>query len=439
MSNVLIELLVIFILVLMNGFFAMSEMALVSSRPARLRQLAEEGSAGARAALNLAEDPGRFLPAVQIGITLIGVLAGAFSGATLAGKLAAWMRSLPALAPFADSLAIALVVLGITFLSLIVGELVPKRVALNDAERVASAVARPMILVTRLSSPLVWLLRISSEAVLRILGVPSSRQVTVTEEEVKAMVAEGAEAGVFHASERDMIDAVLRLADRPVRSIMTPRVDVEWLDPADSDEEIRRTIVDSGCSRFPVARDDIEKIEGVVHAKDLLDRALRGEPLDLVAAARQPLFVHEGTPVLKLIEMFRASPVHMALVVDEYGSFEGVVTSTDILTAIAGEFPEDEAEVEPMAVRRDDGSWLMDGRIGIDQVERLLGRRGLKTEGDYHTLAGFVLWELGRLPHIGEHLDSNGLRFEVVDMDGRRIDRVMIGPVPVSGGESAAA
>ncbi|HYN37731.1 MAG TPA: hemolysin family protein, partial [Rhodospirillales bacterium] len=409
------------------------EMALVSSRPARLRQLAEEGSAGARAALNLAEDPGRFLPAVQIGITLIGVLAGAFSGATLAGKLAAWMSGLPALAPFADSLAIALVVLGITFLSLIVGELVPKRVALNDAERVASAVARPMILVTRLSSPLVWLLRISSEAVLRILGLPAHRQSTVTEEEVKAMVAEGADAGVFQASERDMIDGVLRLADRPVGAIMTPRIDVVWLDAAGSAEQIRERITNSGHSRFPVGRGDVDAIDGVVHAKDLLDRLMAGQSLDLAACVCEPLFVHEGTPVLKMLELFRGSRVHMALIVDEYGSFEGIVTPTDILAAIAGAFPEDEAEAEPAAVRRDDGSWLIDGRTDITQVERILERRGLDTDGDYHTLAGFVLWQLGHVPGIGEHFDWRDLRFEVIDMDGRRIDRVLVTPLATSG------
>lgn len=432
---VVIDLIVILLLVLLNGFFAMSEMALVSSRRGRLKQLVDDGRPGARAALALADDPGRFLSAVQIGITLIGILAGAFSGATLAHKLAAWLAMYPLLVPFAETIAIFLVVLGITYLSLILGELVPKRIALADAEAVASRVARPMTLLSRLAWPAIWFLRISSEGLLRILGLSSQRQSTVTEEEVKAMVAEGADAGVFEASERDMIDGVLRLADRPVSAIMTPRIDVVWLDPADSREEIRTSIAGSGHSRFPVARGSVDAMEGIVHAKDLLDRLMAGEPLDLAACIRQPLFVHEGTPVLKMLEMFRGSRVHMALIVDEYGSFEGIVTPTDILAAIAGAFPEDESEAEPAAVQRDDGSWLIDGRTDIAQVERILDRRGLDADGDYHTLAGFILWRLGHVPRMGEQLEWRDLRFEVVDMDGRRIDRVLVTPLREVGDE----
>ena len=427
--SVFIDLLVILLLVLLNGFFAMSELALVSSRRARLKQFAEQGRRGAGAALVLADDPGRFLSAVQIGITLIGILAGAFSGATLAHKLAGWLAQFPPLAGFAETIAIFLVVLGITYLSLILGELVPKRIALADAEVVASRVAPPMMLLSKVASPMVWLLRVSSEAVLRALGLTGDRQTTVTEEEVKAMVEEGADAGVFQASERDMIAGVLRLADRPVSAIMTPRIDVVWLDRTADAEQVRSRITGSGHSRFPVGNGDIDATEGVVHAKDLLDRMMAGEPLDIAACVREPLFVHEGTPVLKMVELFRASRVHMALLVDEYGSFEGIVTPTDILVAIAGEFPEDEAEAEPSAVRREDGSWLIDGRTDINHVERIIERRGLQADGDYHTLAGFVLWELGHVPRIGEHLDWRGLRFEVVDMDGRRIDRVLVTPL----------
>lgn len=423
---VALDLIVILLLVLLNGFFAMSEMALVSSRRARLKQFAENGRPGARLALVLAEDPARFLSAVQIGITLIGILAGAFSGATLAHKLAPWLAGFAPLAPFAEPIAIFLVVLGITYLSLILGELVPKRIALADAESVASRVARPMNALSKLAFPAVWLLRVSSEAVLRMLGLPAHRQSTVTEEEVKAMVAEGADAGVFEASERDMIDGVLRLADRPVSAIMTPRIDVIWLDPSADAQESRLRINGSGHSRFPVSRAGVDAMEGVVHAKDLLDRLMAGEPFDLTACLCEPLFVHEGTPVLKMLELFRGTRVHMAIVVDEYGSFEGIVTPTDILTAIAGAFPEDADEAEPGIVQRDDGSWLIDGRTDIDQVERILGRRGLDTDGDYHTLAGFVLWRFGHVPRIGEHMEWRDLRFEVVDMDGRRIDRVLI-------------
>jgi putative hemolysin len=243
---------------------------------------------------------------------------------------------------------------------------------------------------------------------------------------VRTLVTEGAAAGVFEVAERDMIDGVMRLADRSVRSIITPRVDVVWLDLSHSQEDIRRTIVESGRSRFPVSRDGVDAIEGIVHAKDLLDRILSGQPFELAACMRKPLFVHEGTSVLKLLDLFRSSVVHMALVVDEYGSFEGIVTTTDILAAIAGEFPEDEGDAASTVVRRDDGSWLIDGGIDIDQLERLLNRRDLKSNEDYHTLAGFLLWEFGHLPEVGERFDWKNLRFEVVDMDGRRIDRVLI-------------
>jgi len=431
--SVLFDISIILLLILLNGFFAMSELALVSSRRARLKQFAEQGRSGAATALRLADDPGRFLSAVQIGITLIGILAGAFSGATLAKTLAGWLATFPMVAGFADTLAFLLVVVVITYFSLILGELVPKRIALADAEAVAARVAPPMTLLSRVAAPAVWLLRVSSEAVLRILGLSGDRQTTVTEEEVKAMVEEGADAGVFEASERDMIDGVLRLADRPVSAIMTPRIDVVWVDLAADAEQIRSRISGSGHSRFPVGTGDIDAIEGVVHAKDLLDGMMAGQPLDPKACVRETLFVHESTPILKMLELFRGSRVHMALLVDEYGSFEGIVTPTDILAAIAGALPEDEDEAEPAAVQREDGSWLIDGRTDINQVERIIERRGLQADGDYHTLAGFVLWQLGHVPQIGEHLDWQGLRFEVIDMDGRRIDRVLVSPTPEAG------
>ncbi len=426
----LFEIFIIFLLILLNGFFAMSELAVVSSRKGRLKHMVDNGRRGAAVAMALADDPGRFLPTVQIGITLIGVLAGAFSGATLARQIGSWLTDVPMLGRFADGLGIALVVIAITYLSLIFGELVPKRIALTDPEQAAALVARPLALLSRLAGPAVWLLRLSSDAVLRMLGLPTAKQVTITDEEVRALVSEGAAAGVFEVAERDMIDGVMRLADRPVRSIMTPRVDVVWLDLSDSQEEIRRVIVDSGRSRFPVSRGGIDAIEGIVHAKDLLDRMLSGQAFDLAACVRQPLFVHEGTSVLKLLELFRSSIVHMGLIVDEYGSFEGIVTTTDILAAIAGEFPEDEEDAASDAVRREDGSWLIDGGVDIDRLERFLERRDLKSNDDYHTLAGFLLWELGHLPHVGERLDWKNLRFEVVDMDGRRIDRVLISVTP---------
>lgn len=423
------ELFIVACLILLNGFFALSELALVSARRARLQNLAGKGSRGAKVALDLTDDPTGFLSTVQFGITLIGILVGAYSGATLAEPLAAGLAGFPWLAGSAYSVALGVVVIVLTYLSLIVGELVPKRIALANAEGIAASVARPMAALARLASPFVWLMRLSTDAVLGLLRVRRTPLTTVTEEEVKTMIAEGAEAGVFHVAEREMIERVLRLADRSVRTVMTPRFDVVWLDPTDPPEEIRRRMSDSGHSRFPVARESVDEFEGVVHAKDLLDRLMRNQPFDLIACLYQPLVVHEGTPVLRLLEMFRQSAVHMAIVVDEYGGFEGVATPTDILGAIAGELPEEEATEEPDAVQREDGSWLLAGMIPIDEVERLLGRTGMQSDEDYHTLAGFLLWQLGRVPTIGEQLDWEGLRFEIVDMDGRRIDRVLISDV----------
>lgn len=423
---------IIAVLILLNGLFAMSELAIVSSRDPRLQAAEKRGSRGAKIARQLAADPGRFLSTVQVGITLVGVLAGAYSGATVANKLGDWLAGFSLFERSGPSLAIAIVVVLVTYLTLIVGELVPKRMALNNAEAIASSIARPMAQLARLASPIVWFLRFSTEGALRLLGLPIERQSTVTEEEVKTMIAEGTEAGVFHAAERDMIDGVLRLADRPVRAIMTPRIEVVWLDPSQSLEEIRAIMEDSGHSRFPIGRKGIDDLEGVVQTKDLLERLMRNEPFDLEAVMREPPVVHDGAPVLSLLEVFRQSSVHMAFVVDEYGVFEGLVTPTDILSAIAGEFPEGEQEEgEETAVRRDDGSWLIDGMAPIEEVERLLGQRGLHSEeDDYHTLAGFVLWKLGRLPKVGESFEYDGLCFEVVDMDGRRIDRLLVSELP---------
>lgn len=430
MRLIMIELAIIFLLVLLNGFFAMSELAIVSSRRPRLQQMAQEGHPGAARALKLVDDPGNFLSAVQVGITLIGILAGAYGGATLAGQLDDVL--VPLVGPWAEALAIGIVVVSVTYVSLIIGELVPKRIALNNAERIAAAVARPMQLLAGLTLPVVWFLRISTEAVLRLTGMPIRRRVTVTAEEVKSLVAEGTEAGVFHAAERDMIDGVMRLADKPVRAIMTPRLDIVWLDPADSPPHILAKIEAGGHSRFPVSASGIDGIEGVVHTRDMLGQLLAGQPLDLARAMRTPLSVHEGTPILRLIELFRGSPIHMAFVVDEYGTIEGIVTANDVLAAIAGEFGDDDGDEEAARlVRRDDGSWLMDGMVAIEEAERALERHGMRGEDeDFHTLAGFVLWQLGHVPRIGEHFRWRDLRFEVVDMDGRRIDRVMISAIP---------
>ncbi|WP_225770275.1 hemolysin family protein [Inquilinus sp. Marseille-Q2685] len=424
----IVELVIVVLLILLNAFFAMSELALVSARRVRLQGMADQGHRGARAALALAEDPNRLLSTVQVGITLIGIFAGAFGGATLSARLRDWLVTLPVIGPWADSVSFALVVVAITYLSLIVGELVPKRIALNHAEGIAARVARPMQMVAAIGAPIVWLLQRSTELALRLLGVSAVPAQTVTEEEVKTLIAEGTEAGVFVEAEREMIDGVLRLADRSVRSIMTPRHEMVWIDLEDSPDEIRRTIAESGCSRFPVARGELDELEGVIQTKDMLDRMLQGGPFDVAETMRPPLVVPDGTPALKLLQTFRSAPIHLAVVVDEYGSVEGLVTPSDILAAIAGEV----ADLTDVAggysiVRREDGSWLVDAMIPIDEVERLLRLRGLRSEdGDYQTLAGFVLWHLGHLPKVAESFVENGVRYEVLDLDGNRIDKVLI-------------
>lgn len=427
MADVFIEVAVVILLIAINGFFAMSELAVVSSRRTRLVDMAERGSRGAKVALRLVDDPGSFLSAVQVGITLVGILAGAFSGATLGAKLAGWLEQFAAIARIAGSLGFAAVVIAVTYVTLIAGELVPKRVALNNAEAIAVVVSRPMQLLAVVAAPIVWFLRISTETVMRVLRLPVERQVTVTEEEVKSLIAEGTEAGVFAEAERDMITGVMRLADRSVRTVMTPRVDVVWLNPLDDAADIRQQIHDSGHSRYPVSRQGIDGIDGIVETKHLVGQLLAGQPLDLTACLRPPLYVHEGTSVLKLLELLRQSPVHIACVVDEYGTFQGIVTPTDILGAIAGEFPEADGHVDLRVVRRDDGSWLFDGMVSIEEVEQELACRGMKSEEhDYYTLAGFVLWQLGHVPQTGEQFLWQDFRFEVMDMDGRRIDRILV-------------
>lgn len=420
------QILVIVFLFLLNGFFAMSELAVLSSRRARLEQLADEKVRGARTALRLLDDPTRFLSTVQAGITLIGVFTGAYSGATLADPLS---RLFGDIGSYAYPVALALVVVVITYLSLLIGELVPKRIAFNNPERIAAAVAPIMARLAIAGAPIVFLLRVSTDALVRMLRIPDRPQSTVTEEEVKLLIAEGARTGVFHAAERDMIDGVLRLADRSVRSVMTPRVEVMWIDLDDPPETIRREIAESGHSRYPAGRRGLDELAGIVHTKYLFDHMARTGRFDLAGSLRPPLIVHEATPVLRLLEMFRENPVHMAVVVDEYGGLEGIVTPADILTAIAGELPEDTADLEEAAaVRRDDGSWLMDGMLGIHEAERLLERKDMRGDEDFETLAGFVLARLARIPQIGDRFEWDGLRFEIVDMDGRRIDRVLVAP-----------
>ena len=418
------------LLTVLNGLLAMSELAVVSSRRGRLEQMAANGDRGARVALELTDDPGRFLSTVQIGITLIGILAGAVSGATLADRLGDWLDGFPAIHPNGDAIAIPLVVVVITYLSLVVGELVPKRIAMNDPEGLAARVARPMRWLSRFAAPAVSLLKLSTELALRLLRQYRVKESTVTEEEVKSLIAEGTEAGVFDPQEREMIEGVLRLADRPVRAIMTPRQDVVWLDIKGSAERTIEILKETQHSRLLVCEGAVDHAIGVIHTKDLLAQVLRGEPVRIDGIMLPAIVVPESAAVLKLLDRFRGQGTHMAVVVDEYGLTEGIVTPTDILEAIAGALPEPGEEGAGRLVQRADGSWLVDGLMPIDEFEDGSGLRGLAGDGDYHTVGGFVLHHLGHIPTTGELVEVNGTIFEVVDMDGRRIDKVMVRRLP---------
>jgi putative hemolysin len=432
MPSVMFEVVIIFLLIIANGILAMSEIAVVSARRARLQQWANAGDTKARAALELANAPNQFLSTIQVGITLVGILAGAFGGATIAKKLAADLQEIPFLAPYSHAVGLGIVVLGITYASLIIGELVPKRLALNSPERIAAAVAMPMRALSRLASPAVYLLSLSTDAVLRALGVRPSEEPPVTEEEIRLLLEQGAQAGTFEVVEQAMVERVFRLGDRRVAGVMTPRTEIVWLDCDASPEEIRRTVTESVHSRFLVAQGTLDNVLGVVHAKDLLARTFVGQPIDLTALVQQPLYVPESMRALTVLELFKQSGTHIALVVDEYGGIQGLVTPSDILEAIVGDIPSAGELREPHAIQREDGSWLLDGMLSIDEFKELFHLSTLPGEeqGVYQTLAGFVIMHLGRIPAAADHFEWEGLRFEVVDMDGNRVDKVLVMPVP---------
>lgn len=424
------EIAVVAVLIILNGLLAMSELAVVSSRPARLSVMRAQGSAGAATALRLAEDPGRFLSTVQIGITLVGVLSGAISGATLGARLAEWLKTFGLSDRAGDTIGVMSVVIIITYLSLIVGELVPKQIALRDPERVAVRVAPAMSLLSRLSSPLVWLLDASGKALLRVLGQHGEAAQRMTEDEVKTIIAEAESAGVLESEEKDMISGVMRLADRTATGLMTPRRDVEILDLTDEPEEILVKLRATKRSRLPVQDGEADTIVGVVTVKVLYDRmaahAAAGFPVDIRAIAdiQTAPIVSDNTRALDVVKAIRASTVHMALVFDEYGHFEGIITANDVLEAITGVFQE-EGEDEPAFVVRQDGSFLVAGWMPVDEFAEKIAI-SLDPNADYETVAGFVLNALHRLPDVGETFEHGRWRFEVVDLDGRRIDKVLV-------------
>ena len=422
----MIEIVVAVVLILLNGVFALSELAIVSSRRVRLKAMADIGRPGAQAALALAEEPGRFLSTVQIGITLIGILAGAFSGAGLAERLDSVFEGWGLPTRAAEPLAYVLVIGVITYFSVVIGELVPKNLALSNPERIACMLAPLMTVVSSIATPAVSLLDASTRAVFRLFGYQTEPASAVTDEEIKTVVAEAESAGVIETGERRMIAGVLRLGDRDARGIMTPRTDVDWIDLEDDEAVIRQTLSNSPHSRLPVADGDPDNVLGVVQSRDLLAGMLAGKPLDIRAHLKPAPVVPDTIDALNVLTTLRDAEVPMALVHDEYGHFEGIVTPTDALEALVGTFRSDarSGASDPQAFRRPDGSWLLAGSMPADEMADQLGIT-LSDSRDYETVAGFVISQFGRIPATGESAVMDGWRFEIVDLDGRRVDKVL--------------
>jgi putative hemolysin len=415
---------ILFALILLNGAFALSEIALVAARKTRLQPLAEEGDAGALAALRLHEGPTRFLSTIQIGITSIGILNGIVGEAALAPVLAGWLHARGLEGRFVDYASTAAVVILITYFSIVLGELVPKRLAQLDPEAVARQVARPMELLARITRPFVALLAGSTRLVLRVLGIRDAQARPVTEEEIHALLVEGSESGAIEEEEHDMVRNVFRLDDRQIGSLMVPRREVVSLDVSLPWEENVKRIEESRHTRYPVVRGGLRDVVGVISARGLLRRCLRGQPPQWETDAQPPVFVPESLTGMELLQNFRASGVQLAFVVDEYGEVLGIVTLRDVLEAVTGEFRSGRAE-DQWAVMRDDGSWLLDGFMPIPELKDRLGLKALPEEERYHTVSGLLMMLLGRLPQTGDKTDWDGWRFEIVDMDAKRIDKVL--------------
>lgn len=433
MSDVVFEILIILVLILGNGVLAMSEAAIISARKARLERLSDEGHGGAKAALELARNPTRFLSTTQIGITLVGILAGAFGGATVAEKLADVLDEMEPLAPYSEGIALVLVVLTITFLSLIMGELVPKRLALNNPERIASLVAGPMNFLSKITAPVVTSIGFTTDVTLRLLGVKPSIEPPVTEDEIRILIEHGTQAGVFDEAEQDMVDSILSLDQTRVKELMTPRTKVVWLDVDDSIETNLKKIAGSGFSYYPVYQDSPDNVVGIASVKDMWAKTIKGELLDLKECLRKPTFVPETVFALKMLDIFQESGEHVALVLSEFGGVEGLVTLIDIMEAIVGDLPSLSEIAEAQPFQRPDGSWLLDGLLSIDEVKEIFELEAdLQGEENntFSTLGGFLVMNLERIPKSGDYLEASGLRFEVMDMDGNRVDKVLVTKLP---------
>jgi putative hemolysin len=404
----------------------------VAARKVRLQQRADDGDERAKAALALANHPAQFLSTVQVGITLVGILAGAYGGATIAEPLAARIATVPRLVPYAEGLALGLVVAVISFLSLVFGELVPKNVALTNPETFASWVARPMMWLARVGGPFVAFLTGTTSLILRVFGITAQAESHLTQDEIKAVISQGAESGALEATEESIVQRVLQLGDQRVAGIMTPRPDIEWIDVDATADELREFLASHNHTTFVVCHGGLDNVLGTVRSADLLPMAMRGTGIDLRALTQEALFVPDSMPAVQLLETYRTSHKHVALVMDEFGAVEGLVTVTDLLEALVGQLPANASEAASSFVQRSDGSWLVDGVASMEEVSARLALEELPPDevGAYHTLGGFVMARLGRVPKATDRFDWGGLQFEVVDMDGRRIDKVLVQRAP---------
>ena len=419
-------------LILLNGVLAMSEIAVVSSRKARLQRLSDDGSPGAESALALHNEPATFLSTVQVGITTVGILSGAIGESALADPLTAWLAGFALIEPYARGVALTVVVVGLTYFSVVIGELVPKRLGLLAPEKTASLIAPPMNMLARIGRPLVWLLSASSSFLLRMIGAGSKEEPPVTDEEIKDLMEQGAEAGVFHESEQAIVSNVLRLDEQRIGAIMTHRNDIYVLDLDEPEAVIRNHIAETPYTRIVVCRGGLDHIVGVLRTADLLKAALAGEAMEVEKFLRPPLYVPEGVTTTHLLENFRKAHQQCALIVDEYGELQGLVTLTDVLTSIVGELPSSDIPEEQDMVAREDGSWLMDGSVTVERVKQVLeidNDLPGEEENAFNTLGGFVMHVLGRIPAVADHFEVAGCRFEVVDMDKNRVDKMLVARV----------
>lgn len=424
-----LEIFLIFILLIINGIFSMSEIAVVSARRIRLQQRADDGSAGARTAIELASQPDRFLSTVQIGITLVGILSGAFGGAAIAEKLTPFVAQISFLAPYASGVSFGIVVLIITYFSLVIGELVPKNLALAAPEAIASLMSRPMKFVSKATSPFVWLLTASTNVLLKLFRLGDSNDNAVTQEEIRAMISQGTSVGVVDETEQELMESVFLLDDQRVTALMTTRLQIGWINSQKPLEEIKQSIRENKFSRLLVGDGDLDHIKGFIKAKDLLNLLLENKPFDIESILKQPLFVPETKNALEVLELFTDSLSHLAVVVDEFGLTQGIVTTNDLLEAIVGDLPVGGTRDESV-VKRDDGSYLIDGRLAAAEFRDLLGLKDFPAEerGLYETLAGFMIKRLEKMPSIGDKFDWEDYSFEIIDMDGKRVDRVLVSP-----------